>query len=151
MKKIILLIIVLITLIALTNREGIMVVNSELDSTEMMNVLLTIPGLNTNNFSDYFDGSIEIVGIYPKVNTLYKNKIGNMYYQFNKNNIKQDIINFSKYYKSILEKNKFNNDLILINYNGISIDKVKVYISGDDLDSFMRECNDCKYEKTLQS
>ena len=71
-----------------------------------------------------------------------------MYYQFNKNNIKQNIINFTKYYKNVLEKNKFNNDLILINYNGINIDKVKVYISDDGLENFMKKCSKCKYEKT---
>lgn len=148
MKKMILLIVILITLILLTNKEEVIVVNSELDSNEMMNILLSIPGLNTNNFTSYFSDNIEIIGIYPKVNVLYKERLGNMFYQFNKNSIKQDIINFSKYYKSILEKNKFNNDLILINYNGISIEKVSVYISGADLETFMKKCNSCKYEKT---
>ena len=147
MKKMILLMVLIITLIILTNKEEVMVVNNELDSNEMETILIYIPGLNTNNFSNYFDGSIEIIGIYPKVNMLYKEKIGNMYYQFNKNNIKQDITTFTKHYKSVLEKNKFNNDLILINYNGISIESVKVYISGDNLENFMRKCNGCKYEK----
>ena len=148
MKKIILLTILLITLTLLTNKEKVIIVNSELDNNEMMNILLIIPGLNTNNFTNYFDGSIEVIGIYPKVSVLYKERIGNMYYQFNKNNIKQDILHFTKYYKSILEKNKFNNDLILITYSGIVIDKVSVYISGDNLEKFMRRCNGCKYEKT---
>ena len=148
MKKIILLIAVLITVILFITEEKVMVVDNELDSNEMMSVLLTVPGLNTNNFNNYFDGSIEIIGIYPKVNMLYKDRVGNMYYPFNKNNIKQDIINFTKHYNSVLEKNKFNNDLILINYNGISIEKVSVYISSDNLESFMSNCNGCKYEKT---
>lgn len=148
MKKIFIIVTILIMLILLTNKEEVMVVNNELDSNEMGTVLINIPGLTTNNFTNYFDGSIEIIGIYPKVNMLYKEKIGNMYYQFNKNNIKQDITNFSKYYKGVLEKNKFNNDLILINYNGINIEKVSVYISGDNLEKFMRKCNGCKYEKT---
>ena len=148
MKKMFLVIAILITLILFTNKEEVIIVNNELDSNEMMSILLIVPGLNTNNFTDYFDDSIEIIGIYPKVNMLYKEKIGNMYYQFNKNNIKQDITNFTKYYKSVLEKNKFNNDLILINYNGINIESVKVYISGDNLENFMSECSGCKYEKT---
>ena len=148
MKKIFLVTIILITLILFTNKEDVMVVNNELDSNEMETILINIPGLNTNNFSNYFDGSIEIIGIYPKVNMLYKERIGNMYYQFNKNNIKQDITSFIKYYRSVLEKNNFNNDLILINYNGISIEIVKVYISGDNLEKFMRDCNGCRYEKT---
>ena len=103
MKKIIWLILVLITLSLLTKEEEAIVVNSELDSNEMMNVLITIPSLNTNNFANYFDGSIEIIGIYPKVNMLYKERIGNMYYQFNKNNIKQDITSFIKYYPVIFD------------------------------------------------
>lgn len=148
MKKIFLVITILITLILFTNKEEVMLVNNQLDSNEMVTVLINIPGLNTNNFSNYFDGNIEIIGIYPKVNMLYKEKIGNMYYQFNKNNIKQDITSFTKYYKGVLEKNKFNNDLILINYNGISIESVKAYINGDNLENFMRKCNGCKYEKT---
>ena len=93
MKKIIILVILIITLTILTNKEEVIVVNSNLDSNEMMTVLLIIPGLTTNNFTNYFDDNIEVIGIYPKVNALYKDRIGNMYYQFNKNNIKQDIIN----------------------------------------------------------
>ena len=136
MKKSILLMVVIITLIVLTNKEEVMIVNNELDSNEMKTILINVPGLTTNNFSNYFDGSIEIIGIYPKVNMLYKEKIGNMYYQFNKNNIKQDIISFTKYYKGVLEKNKFN------------IDKVSVYVSGDILEKFMEGCDNCTYEKT---
>lgn len=148
MKKIFVAIIILIILFGFTNKDNVMIVNNELDSNEMETILINIPGVNTNNFTNYFDGSIEIIGIYPKVNGLYKTKIGNMYYQFNKNDIKQDIINFTKYYKGVLEKNNFNRDLMLINYNGISIENVKVYISGNNLKKFMRECSGCKYKKT---
>ena len=102
MKKIFLVITTLITLILFTNKEEVRVVNNELNSIEMETILINIPGLTTSNFSNYFDDNIEIIGIYPKVNMLYKEKIGNMYYQFNKNNIKQDILNFTKYYKSVL-------------------------------------------------
>lgn len=152
MKKIFILglIVVVVTLIALTNEEETIVVNSELEDNEMLTVLLTVPGLNSNNFTNYFDDSIEIIGIYPEVNMLYKKKIGNMFYIFNKNSIKQDINSFIKYYKGVLKKHNFNNDLVLIDYNGINIEKVKVYVSGEKLEDFIRGCSSCKYEKTSQ-
>lgn len=148
MKKILVLTIIMIILFSVTNKEKVIMVNSELETDEMITVLLTIPGLNTNNFTNYFDNSIEIIGIYPKINLIYQKKIGNMFYTFDKVNIKQNINSFSKYFKNVLEKYNFNNDLILINYNGINIDKVKLYISSDDLNKFMKNCNNCKYEKT---
>lgn len=150
MKKIFILIAVIIILIILTDREETMIVNSELNDSEMMIVLLIVPGLNSNNFTNYFDDSIEIIGIYPEVNMLYKKKIGNMFYTFNKNNVKQDINNFIKHYKNVLKQHNFNNDLIMSNYNGINIEKVKVYLNGEMLEDFMRKCNNCKYEKISQ-
>lgn len=149
MKKI-LLIILLILILVMSNKEEAIVVSNEVDNDEMITVLVYIPGLTTNNFNNYFDDTVEIIGIYPKVNVLYKEKIGDMFYQFNMSNVKKDINNFTKKYKKVLQTNNFTNDLILINYNGIGIEKVKVYISNKNLKLFMINCNNCEYEKTLR-
>lgn len=149
MKKI-LLIILLILILVMSNKEDTIVVSNEVDNDEMITVLVYIPGLTTNNFNNYFDDTVEIIGIYPKVNVLYKEKIGDMFYQFNMSNVKKDINNFTKKYKKVLQTNNFTNDLILINYNGIGIEKVKVYISNKNLKLFMINCNNCEYEKTLR-
>lgn len=151
MKKIFKLLFIVFMLAILSNKEETMLVNNEIEDDEMVTVLLTVPGLNTNNFTNYFDDSIEIVGIYPKVNLLYKKKIGDMYYAFNGSSVKQNINNFSKHYKNVLKKNSFNEDLTRINYNGISIEKVIVYVNDELLQNFIHRCKSCEYEKTSQS
>lgn len=148
MKKIVISIFLFLILLMLNTKEEAVFVNKEIINDEMVIVLLSVPGLNTNNFVNYFSGDIKIIGIYPYVNVLYKNKIGNMYYEFNNESVKENINQFSKYYKDKLKKNNFNNDLNLINYTGINIDKVKVYVNGDILKKFINSCSKCKYEKT---
>lgn len=117
------------------------------NEAEMLLINVVIPNLNTNNFNDYFDDSTIIIGIYPKINMLYKDKIGNMFYSFNKNNIKNNLNSFIKYYKSVLKKNNFVNDLVLSDYSGINIWKVKVYVNSYELNDLLNKCSGCTYEK----
>lgn len=148
MKKIFIFMVLILIILMPNTKEEAVFVNKEIINDEMVIVLLSVPGLNTNNFVNYFSEDIKIIGIYPYVNVLYKNKIGNMYYEFNNESVKENINRFSKYYKNKLKKNNFNNDLNLINYTGINIDKVKVYVNGDILKKFIHSCSKCKYEKT---
>lgn len=148
MKKIFIFMMLLGLLLMSNNKEEVVLVNKEIENEEMVVVLVTIPGLNTNNFSNYFDDNVKVIGVYPEVNILYKNKIGDMYYEFNGNSIKDNLNKFSNYYKTMLKKHNFYNDLTQINYLGINIEKVRVYVNSDTLDNFIHGCTNCEYKKT---
>lgn len=146
MKKIFVVLTIILILIILTeNEEETLVVSNIIDSDEMIEVTITVPGLSTKNFSNYFDDDVEIIGIYPKINLAYKDKVKVNFYQFSKGNISENINAFSRYYKSILKKNNFNNDLVLTDYNGVGIEKVKLYVDNKYLNEFMKKCSNCSY------
>lgn len=96
---------------------------------------VSIENLNTKNFLSYFDG-ISVVRLYPSVNPIYKNMLGDISYKFFSNNISHEINSFSNYYLSMIKKNSYS-DYNYLYINGISIDKVLIYISGIDLYSFL--------------
>ena len=152
MKKILVIItiVVMISIFSFKKQESL---ESVFDYNEEDNLVLNIyiPNLDTNNFKNYFDNEIEIIGIYPKINMIYKNKLGNLFYLFTGNNLEENINNFTKYYKGVLKKNNFSNDLILSDYNGIKIEKVKVITTSFILNKMLERCNNCSYEKTQLS
>ena len=146
MKKIYLLLAIITVLIIITNRkEKVLVVNSVIDSDNMVEATIVVPGLSTKNFSSYFDNDDEIIGIYPKINILYKDRVSVKFYQFSKSTVTDNINDFIRYYKNILKKNNFNDDLVLADYNGIVIEKVKLYVDNKYLNEFMKKCPNCSY------
>ena len=147
MKKYLVVAVVLILLIINGGKseETQMVFDYNVEDMLIANIL--IPGLNTKNFDNYFDEYVQIIGVYPKINMIYKNKIGNVFYSFNKNRKKDNLLSFEKYYKNILQKNNFSSDLILSSYNGINIEKVRVYLTYEKLKEILKQCNGCSYEK----
>ena len=146
MKKIYLLLAIITVLIVITNRkEKVLVVNSVIDSDNMVEATIVVPGLSTKNFSSYFDNDDEIIGIYPKINLLYKDRVSVKFYQFSKSTVTDNINDFIRYYKNILKKNNFNDDLVLADYNGIIIEKVKLYVDNKYLNEFMKKCPNCSY------
>lgn len=147
MKRFLILLIASLLLTGCFKKDNLTVSVFDYNEEEVLTATIFIPGLNTNNFKKYFNENIKIIGIYPKVNVLYKNKLGNLYYSFSKNTIDENIKGFKKYYKNILEKNNFKNDLILYEYNGISIEKVKIFLSYEELNSILKNCYKCSYEK----
>ena len=147
MKKFLILVVILFLIIVCNNASEQTQMVFDYNGEGMLTANILIPGLNTKNFEDYFDDYVEIIGIYPKTNLVYKNKIGNIFYTFNQNNMKDDLLSFTKYYKNILRKNNFMSDLVLSVYNGINIEKVRVFLTYQKLKEILRECNDCSYEK----
>lgn len=147
MKKYFILIVILILLIINNNKIEQTQMVFDYNEEDMITVNILIPNLNTKNFSSYFDDHIEIVGVYPKINMIYKNKVGNIFYSFNKSSIKENINSFTKYYKNILKKNNFVSDLVLSDYNGIDIEKVRAYISYESLKKILSGCDNCSYQK----
>ena len=71
-----------------------------------------------------------------------------MFFIFDSKSLNSNMTRFIKYYKNILQKNNFNNDLVMIDYNGVNIEKVKLYIEVNELKEFLKKCSSCKYEKT---
>ncbi len=147
MKKFLILVLILFLIIVCNNGLEQTQMVFDYNEEEMLTANILIPGLNTKNFEDYFDDYVEIIGVYPKTNLVYKNKIGNIFYTFNQNNMKDDLSSFTKYYKNILRKNNFMSDLVLSDYNGINIEKVRVFLPYQKLNEILRDCNDCSYEK----
>lgn len=147
MKKFLILVLILFLIIVCNNASEQTQMVFDYNEEEMLTANILIPGLNTKNFEDYFDDYVEIIGVYPKTNLVYKNKIGNIFYTFNQNNMKDDLSSFTKYYKNILRKNNFMSDLVLSDYNGINIEKVRVFLTYQKLNEILRDCNDCSYEK----
>lgn len=147
MKKFLILVAFLFLIIVCNNGSEQTQMVFDYNEEEMLTANILIPGLNTKNFEDYFDDYVEIIGVYPKINLVYRNKIGNIFYTFNQNNVKDDLSSLTKYYKNILRKNNFISDLVLSDYNGINIEKVRVFLTYQKLNEILRECNDCSYEK----
>lgn len=147
MKKYFVLIVILVLLVMCNNNSEQIQMVFDYNEKDMVTANILIPNLNTENFDSYFDDYVEVIGVYPKINLIYKNKVGNIFYTFNQNNIKSDLLSFTKYYKNILKKNNFSNDLILSDYNGIGIEKVRVFLTYEKLDEILKKCNGCSYEE----
>ena len=87
--------------------------------------------LTTNNIQNYFS-KIQIKKIYPYINPIYKNKIGELSYEITGNNLKNEIDKIKDKYLNTIKKNSYKD----YNYsytNGINISKMDVYISQKDL------------------
>lgn len=132
MKKILLLILVclLFGIISVSSNDFV-----HDDSYNIYSV--SIDNLNTKNFFSYFEG-ICVVRVFPKINPIYKNILGNLSYKFSSSDINSEISLFNKYYLSIIKKNSYS-DYNYLYINGIDIDKVFIYISEKDLYTFLNE------------
>ena len=103
-------------------------------------ITINTPNLNTKNFDKYFDNTNNIMVIYPKINMLYKDKLGTVKFNCNKNCSIDDLLN---YYKDILRKNNFIQDSINIDYYGLYIEKFLVYVNDRELNNILKKCNIC--------
>ena len=92
---------------------------------------VSIENLNTKNFHTFFSG-VDVVRIYPSVNPIYKNKIGEVSYRFRSSNIDKEINVFRQNYLEFIKKNSYK-DYNYLYVNGIDISKVDIYISGSKL------------------
>jgi len=151
MKRILFVFVVLLVSILIVNKkDNTILVNNTLDNIENGSQIfyLNIPNLTTKNIFNYFNDENIILGIYPYVNPLYKKRVGNMFFNFDSKSLNSNVTRFISHYKTVLRKNNFNNDLTMVDYNGIKIEKVKLYMDGNELTRFLRQCSKCSYEKT---
>lgn len=96
---------------------------------------ISIDGLNTNNFLDYFN-DIAVISIYPFVNPIYLSNIGDVKYTFRSSNINNEVNKFKDSYLKLIKKNSYS-DYNYLYMNGVSLSKVDVYISGNQLYYFL--------------
>ena len=92
---------------------------------------LTFENLSTNNFLDYFS-NIDVIRIYPYINPIYKNNIGDIFYEVRGYDLSDEINKFEKSYLNLIKKNSYL-DYNYLYTNGINISKMDVYISNKDL------------------
>jgi len=100
---------------------------------------LHVDGLNTNNFFSFFS-DINVIRIYPYINPIYRDRIGNVSYKIDSFNLYYEINTFKNKYLSLIKKNSYS-DYNYLYLNGISIDRVDVYMSGTDLYDFLSNSN----------
>lgn len=98
---------------------------------------VSINNLNTKNFKKYFNKT-KINKIYPKINPIYKNIIGNVSYKFKTNNINEEIDTFKKSYLKLIKKNSYS-DYNYLFINGINIDKVEILATEEEINDFLNE------------
>ncbi|MDD2181520.1 MAG: hypothetical protein PHW32_04025 [Bacilli bacterium] len=89
-------------------------------------------GITTKNLNNYFfDRDIKILGITPKINSLYQKKLDNQarYYAFKNKTISNNINEFESTFKALLGKYGFNGEIEKVDLNGVGISKIKIYAS----------------------
>jgi len=91
---------------------------------------LSFDNLSTNNFLNYFS-DINVIKLYPYVNPIYKESIGDLVYEV-RGNLSDEISNFKEQYLNIIKKNSYL-DYNYLYINGINISKMDVYLSDKDL------------------
>lgn len=104
-------------------------------------VSIRTKGLTTKNFLNYFEDTSLIVSIYPDINVLYKERIGNVSFDCKRNCVITDL---EKKYKKILDKNYFFHDSALVDYQGFSIEKIIVHANSEKLSNLLKKCSICK-------
>ena len=105
--------------------------NSFFDNESYDMYTLVFENLSTNNIFNYFS-NINIVKIYPFVNPIYEDKIGDLSDEFRGYKLSDEINSFKDNYLNNIKKNSYL-DYNYLYVNGINISKMDVYMSSKDL------------------
>lgn len=124
--------------------DGILVMSYD-NSNEYQVYTIYTNNLTTKNFNKYFFNITSFLAIYPKINPIYKNRLGDV--MFSCENA-CDLEKFTNYYRDLLEKNHFQNDITNIDYYGISIEKVKIYTNKENLMKILNNCSICTMKES---
>lgn len=95
---------------------------------------LSFDNLSTNNFLDYFS-DISVIRLYPYVNPIYRESIGDLVYEV-RGNLSDEINKFKEQYLNIIKKNSYL-DYNYLYTNGINISKMDVYVSDKQLNNIL--------------
>lgn len=91
---------------------------------------LTFSNLSTNNIYDFFS-DVRIIKIYPYINPIYKDRVGEIVFEVN-DSLVNSIERLKSKYFNLIKKNSYS-DYNYFYLNGINIYKMDVYISNNDL------------------
>ena len=107
------------------NSDNTLSVFNEYDSNKTYIVDVEGEGINTKNI-DSFD-TTEIIAIYPSISKRYESIIDSGWYNIDKTiSFNKNIDNINRYYKSIFDTNKLNEEVLDIDINGVGISRIKV-------------------------
>lgn len=91
--------------------------------------------ITTRNLDGFNDN--DIVAIYPNISSKYDKIINSGWFYVDKTkSFKSNINKFEQYYQNIFEYNKILNESLEIEYNGLSIKKIKV--STDNINQYSK-------------
>lgn len=89
--------------------------------------------ITTRNLDGFNDS--EIVAIYPNISSKYDKIVNSGWFYIDKTkSFKSNINKFEQYYQNMFEYNKILNESLEIEYNGLSIKKIKV--STDNINQY---------------
>lgn len=118
------------TVALLNNDEPNMIVNEYLINCENENI-------HTKNITDYIKED-SIIYIEPYINPIYQNKIENKAYEFINQNFDTNIQKFTDFYLSKI-KEYSNSDYNQMYINGIKLNKIKAYLSKQELQQLIKK------------
>ena len=105
--------------------DNIVPVFNEYDSNKTYIVDVEGIGINTKNIDSF--NTTEIIAIYPSISKRYESIIDSGWYNIDKTiSINKNIDNINRYYKSIFDTNKLNEEVLDIDINGVGISRIKV-------------------------
>lgn len=107
---------------------------------------LQINNLSTKNIINYID-KLDIVSIYPSVNPIYREQIGDIVYQVKSDDIKTEVDNFKNNYLKIIKKNNYS-DYNYLYVNGINIKAIDVYMNSHEMYDFLNSNEASVVDKT---
>ena len=91
--------------------------------------------ITTRNLDGFNDS--EIVAIYPNISSKYDKIVNSGWFYIDKTkSFKSNINKFEQYYQNMFEYNKILNESLEIEYNGLSIKKIKV--STDNINQYSK-------------
>ena len=107
------------------NSDNIVPVFNEYDSNKTYIVDVEGDGINTKNM-ELFD-TTEIIAIYPSISKRYESIVDSGWYNIDKTiSFNKNVDNINRYYKTIFDNNKLNEEVLEIDINGVGISKIKV-------------------------
>ena len=153
MKKVFIIILIILGLYGIykiNNKETIPVSNISNFNIDDYNVFyldLSESSISTNNIDKFIPKSVDIISITPYINPIYKDKIGNLKYNFMSNlSVKKNINNFINYYKETIDSYNYIDDIEYSVKDGIKILELEVYARGIDIVNIIYKDNNIKYK-----
>lgn len=146
MKKIISIIALMLILYVNIEKEEIQSVFDEKVEYSNFYEITFLNNISTNNFLNYFK-NMKIIWIKPKINILYENNIKKYKkYYFKQISNEKNIKIFKNEYINYINKLGYKNEALKLQTSGIMIEKIKIYLTKEELSYIKKELIDIKLE-----